>query len=82
MILDLKTKAKLYKVQELMNVLRFKVCEDKPISKGIVLKDLDTITFKLDAIITTIKNTKVKKDKQNKYLRYLAFIKNKKNRKQ
>lgn len=75
MMLDLKTKTKLYKMQELLYNLKVKVTE----SKWITYEELDSIDSRLQTVIDTLKNAKpVKLQKQNSYLKYMAFVKYKK----
>jgi len=74
-MLDLKTKTKLYKMQELLYNLKVKVTE----SKWITYEELDSIDSRLQTVIDTLKNAKpVKLQKQNSYLKYMAFVKYKK----
>lgn len=75
MMLDLKTKTKLYKMQELLYNLKVKVTE----SKWITYEELDNIDSRLQTVIDNLKNAKpVKLQKQNSYLKYMAFVKYKK----
>ena len=74
-MLDLKTKTKLYKMQELLYNLKVKVTE----SKWITYEELDSIDSRLQTVIDTLKNAKpIKLQKQNSYLKYMAFVKYKK----
>ena len=74
-MLDLKTKTKLYKMQELLYNLKVKVTE----SKWITYEELDNIDSRLQTVIDNLKNAKpVKLQKQNSYLKYMAFVKYKK----
>ena len=74
-MLDLKTKTKLYKMQELLYNLKVKVTE----SKWITYEELDSIDSRLQTVIDNLKNAKpVKLQKQNSYLKYMAFVKYKK----
>lgn len=74
-MLDLKTKTKLYKMQELLYNLKVKVTE----SKWITYEELDSIDSRLQTVIDILKNAKpVKLQKQNSYLKYMAFVKYKK----
>ena len=71
-MLDLKTKTKLYKMQELLYNLKVKVTE----SKWITYEELDNIDSRLQTVIDNLKNAKpVKLQKQNSYLKYMAFVK-------
>jgi hypothetical protein len=77
-MLDLRTKVKLYKTQELLYKLKVKVTE----SKWVTYEELDNIDSRLQTIIDVLKNSKPPKlQKQNSYLKYMAFVKNKKGRK-
>jgi hypothetical protein len=73
-MLDLRTKTKLYKMQELIYNLKVKAAENKLIS----YEELESIDSRLETVIATLKNAKpVKLQKQNSYLKYLAFVKKK-----
>ena len=74
-MLDLRTKVKLYKMQELLYKLKVKVTE----SKLITYEEIDSIDGRLQTVIDVLKNAKpVKLQKQNSYLKYMAFVKHKK----
>jgi hypothetical protein len=77
-MLDLRTKTKLYKMQELIYNLKVKATENKLIS----YEELESIDSRLETVIATLKNAKPPKlQKQNSYLKYLAFVKKKKGKK-
>lgn len=74
-MLDLRTKTKLYKMQELIYNLKVKATENKLIS----YEELESIDSRLQTVIDTLKNVKpVKLQKQNSYLKYMSFVKYKK----
>ena len=74
-MLDLRTKTKLYKMQELIYNLKVKATENKLIS----YEELESIDSRLQTVIDTLKNVKpVKLQKQNSYLKYMTFVKYKK----
>ena len=74
-MLDLRTKTKLYKMQELIYNLKVKATKNKLIS----YEELESIDSRLQTVIDTLKNVKpVKLQKQNSYLKYMAFVKYKK----
>ena len=73
MKLDLKTKSKLYKINELVHKLKIKSIHEQTIT----FEEISNISNKLDLITDIFKNYKEEKNKQNGYLKYLTFIKGK-----
>jgi len=75
MKLDLKTKSKLYKINELVHKLKIKSIHKQTIT----FEEISNISNKLDLITDIFKNYKEEKNKQNGYLKYVAFFKGKEN---
>ena len=73
MKLDLKTKSKLYKINELVHKLKIKSIHEQTIT----FEEISNISNKLDLITDIFKNYKEEKNKQNGYLKYVTFIKGK-----
>ena len=71
MKLDLKTKNKLYKINELVHKLKIKTINEQKIT----FEEISNIANKLDLISDIFKNYKEEKNKQNGYLKYMAFVK-------